>query len=477
MPAVWGKVTAAELLASTNGKELSGDMDTALGGISTDSRKIKTGDIFWALKGERYDGHDFVTKAITEGAVAAVVQQDIWKEKSDVRGYSRNAAVLYAVEDTLKALGDAAAWWRCQHSAVLTAITGSSGKTTTKEMTWEILNLSGPTLKNKGNFNNLIGLPLTLLQLENEHSTAVLEMGMNHRGEIRRLTEIASPDVGIITNVGEAHLEMLGDLEGVAEAKTELVEKIMPESKVAVNGDDAILLKKASKLREDLITFGLGEKNDVRAERIRTVGTGGTTFVIKYKNKSCPVALRVPGVQNVLNALAAATAVLCSGVGLDNIGKGLNNFSGVKSRFTFIPLSGDVTLVDDTYNSNPASLRAAVNSIRGIVGKKQRIIVGLGEMLELGDSTVRAHREAGRRIAELDAHRLIVLGEHARDVLEGAVQSGMSSTRVEAVTSRKEMALRILDEVRNGDLIFLKGSNKIGLAKVVESLRIQLDEE
>jgi UDP-N-acetylmuramoyl-tripeptide--D-alanyl-D-alanine ligase len=220
MSTVWGEITAKEILEPICGTWISGNQQTILKGLSTDSRKTGPGELFWALKGERYDGHDFVEMAIDRGAAGIVIQKDYWK------GEGGRGPVVITVDDTLRALGDMAAWWRQHHSIQLVAITGSAGKTTTKEMAAGILKLGHKTLKNQGNYNNLIGLPLTLMQLDESYRRTVLEMGMNHPGEIARLTCIADPDVGVITNVGMAHIEGLGSLEGVARAKVELVEKL-----------------------------------------------------------------------------------------------------------------------------------------------------------------------------------------------------------------------------------------------------------
>jgi len=226
MPAAWGKIAAGEILSPTNGNRVSGNSETVLSGISTDSRSIKPGELFWALKGERFDGHDFALKTIGLGAAGILVQKDWWNsEVATKRPSNSRIPLIITVNDTLKALGDLATWWRQQHNVRVVAITGSSGKTTTKEMVANILEQGSGTLKNQGNFNNLIGLPLTLLQLEERHQNAVLEMGMNRPGEIGRLTEIADPDVGAITNVGMAHIEGLGDLQGVAKAKQSLLKK------------------------------------------------------------------------------------------------------------------------------------------------------------------------------------------------------------------------------------------------------------
>ncbi|MDY6972917.1 MAG: UDP-N-acetylmuramoyl-tripeptide--D-alanyl-D-alanine ligase [Thermodesulfobacteriota bacterium] len=479
MAAAWGKITAKEIIDPIRGTfegsmlEAEGSWptgapekpQTVFSGLSTDSRRIRPGELFWALKGERFDGHDFVLKAVERGAAGVVVQ------KHHLPTGESRIPIAISVDDTIKALGDLAGWWRRQYRVRVFAITGSSGKTTTKEMAASILEMGNRTLKNQGNFNNLIGLPLTILRLEEGHSNMVVEMGMNQPGEIARLTEIADPDVGVITNVGMAHLEGLRDIEGIARAKSELVEKISSKGKVLANGDDELLMKTVLSFRKDVLTFGLGRENDVRACRIRDSGRKGVSFDLRYQGRSMPVRLRTPGLQNVSNALAAAAIGLCSNEPDGHIVEGLARFAGIEGRFTVVPLAGGVTLVDDTYNSNPSSLKAALESVKTLVDKDGRIIVGLGEMMELGDAASSAHLEAGRLVAEIGAHYLLAMGEHAHEMVDGAVKSDMPRFRGEVVKTHSEMVKRIIDEIREKDLILLKGSRKMELGKVVYGLK------
>jgi len=297
---------------------------------------------------------------------------------------------------------------------------------------------------------------------------------MNHWGEIGRLTEIADPHVGLITNVGMAHLEGVGNLQGVAKAKTELVEKISPESKVILNGDDTLLVESAAPFKKDIMTFGLGRHNDVRAMDIRDAGRKGTIFRLAFQGRSWGVKLSVPGMHHVLNAAAAASISLCFQEPLENIVEGLRSFEGVKGRFKTSLIGRDVLLVDDTYNANPSSLKATLDSVRSLVETGGRIIVGIGDMLELGDQAGAAHLEAGRRVAELQPYRFFSMGEHAEDMVKGALESGLSPSQARVVESHLEMAQEIREGIREGDLVVLKGSRKMGLEKVVERLKASL---
>ena len=472
MTPIWGEITAGTIIAPIQGELIAGSPEAVISGLSTDSRRIAQGELFWALKGEKYDGHDFVAQAIDKGAAGAVIDKGHRPEISVTRN-----PVLISVTDTLKGLGDLGNWWRRGHPIPVAAITGSVGKTTTKEMAASILGLHALTLKNEGNLNNLIGLPLTLLLLAKAHQRAVLEMGMNRAGEIARLTEIAEPNMGLITNVGRAHLEGLGDINAVARAKVELLEKMPKESQAILNGDDELLLRTASPFQRKLTTFGLGPENQIRAEKIQSLGKEGTAFDLRFFGRTQPVRLRVPGLQNVFNALAASAVALCLESSPEHIREGLRGFEGIKGRFMISHLPGGVILVDDTYNCNPASLRAALDSARGLVTGEGRLIVGLGEMLELGDETVPAHLEAGNMVAERGAFYFLAMGEHAPQMIEGAVSKGFPKQRATEARSHEEMAQEIGASMNKGDVILLKGSRRMQLEIVAGYLKGKDQEE
>jgi UDP-N-acetylmuramoyl-tripeptide--D-alanyl-D-alanine ligase len=464
MSAEWDKITAADILLATGGKLVRGSNAKRFKGFSTDSRGIMEDCLFWALEGERFDGHDFVSQAIQKGAGGAVVRKSFGPTALP----DRDVAIV-TVQDTLRALGDFASWWRHRYRIRVVGITGSAGKTTTKEMAAAALGVRGVTLKNQGNFNNLIGLPVTLLRLENKHRFAVLEMGMNHPGEIGRLAEIADPDIGVITNVAGVHLEGLGSIDGVARAKVELIQKMHPRAVAILNGDDPVLMRAASSAKSRMLTFGKGPKNDVIARNIRAMDKG-ISFDISHGTNLFTVKLNVAGFQNVYNALAATAIGLQWGLSSEDLVDGLGAFKGIHGRFTMTKLPGGVTLVDDTYNSNPFSLHAAIGSLKALA-PGDRILVGLGEMLELGNETVTAHLEAGAKVADLGARRFFALGEHADLMIQGALGKGFPGERAVAVRDHKEMEERIRAEMKEGDFVFLKASRRVGLDKVVERLR------
>jgi UDP-N-acetylmuramoyl-tripeptide--D-alanyl-D-alanine ligase len=465
MTVKWGDINVKDVISPLGGELTNGDPGLPIEGISTDSRDILPGGIFFALKGENFDGHDFALKAVAKGASCIVVDRD-----HDIQIPRGIEASIIVVGDTLKALGDLASWWRHQFNVKVAAITGSAGKTTTKEMTAHILGLTSKTLSNKGNLNNQIGLPLTVLQLEEDMRKMVLEMGMNRFGEIARLTEIADPDVGLITNVGKAHLEGLGDIRGVARAKTELLEKISQNGIVILNGDDDLLMKEASRFKRDLITFGLESGNDVRAASIRNLEKGGISFELQYKGNSEEVLMPLPGRHNLYNALAAASIALTIEEPFSNIAIGLSFYDGLKGRFKSVLLNNNITLVDDTYNSNPSSLKAALDSVKDMAVDGKRIILGLGDMLELGDEAIPAHIEAGNMAAGIGASWLFVMGEHAKEMIKGATQGGLASARAVEVKSHEEMVQKIGDVLKSEDVILLKGSRRMGLDAVARAL-------
>lgn len=464
MTAIWKEIRLKEFMAPVNGEIISGDPDTVITGVSTDTREIKKGEVFIALKGENFDGHKFLAEAVNKGAACVVVDDDK-KVPKDL-----DAAII-RVKDTLTALGDFAGYIRHKHDVKVVSITGSMGKTTTKEMTACILEEGNETLKNQGNFNNLVGLPLTLLGLSENHKRAVLEMGMNRFNEIRRLTEISDPDIGLITNVGPVHFEGVGDIYGVARAKTEMIEEMRPEAKVILFGDDKILMKEVTRFNREFFTFGLGPENDVTAEDIDISMESGLSYRLKYRNDSILVKLPVSGMHNLINSLAAASVAICMNEKFNNIAIGLSRFKGVKGRLVSDILPDDVLFLDDTYNSNPSSLKAALRVAKERAGNTRTLIVGLGEMLELGSETEKAHIEAGRLVAEAGARFLFSMGAHAQCMLQGALEAGFPKDRAIIVKSHHDMIKSINDVVEKGDLVLLKGSRMMRLEKVVQGLK------
>lgn len=461
-------IRSKDIQKAISGRLVRGNRDAVFSGISTDSRKIVKGNLFFALKGERFDGHSFVLDAVEIGASGAVIEEayvdKILRELKDMQG-----VVVISVQDTLKALGDLAKWWRNQYNIQIIAITGSTGKTSTKEMISNILSINKKVLKNPGNYNNLIGLPITLLTLNDSYDISVLEMGMNMPGEIRRLTEIANPDIGLITNIGPVHLQGVKDIYGVANAKAELVEKISSNGIVFVNGDDELLIRATSQFKKEMIKFGKNSKNDVKLEKIFFSDIRRSAFRISWKKRNFDLSINVPGISNVMNALAASAICIYLGESEENIRRGLSRYQGIKGRFEIISLNNNNILINDTYNSNPLSLKASIQSVKGIRGEK-RLIIGLGDMLELGDYSPRAHREAGKMIAELRPDLFIAMGSFSKDMIEGAKEAGMPEDKLLIVSEHEEMIYEIEKRLYEDCIVFLKGSRAMALEKVADNI-------
>lgn len=447
-----------EHIARMTGGAITGPVKNCpLGGLSTDSRNIAPGDLFVPLRGERFDGHDYLSQAVRNGAAACLSDEVV----------AGLPVPVVRVEDTLRALGDIAAAYRLQLKGPLVAITGSAGKTTTKEMLASILERIGPGLKTAGNFNNLIGLPLTLMKLQPDDQWAVLEMGTSALGEIERLTEIARPTIGVITNVGAAHLETLAGLDGVARAKGELVAGLQGGVAV-VNLDDprVAVLPIANGVKK--LTYGLAEEADIRAEAI-VEEDNRLGFTLVTRSARRPVILSIPGRHNVHNALAAAAAATELSVTIDDIVGGLEAFRPVAGRMNLFPLTCGGLVLDDCYNSNPLSATAALDALKKLDGRGRRIAV-LGDMLELGPAAQELHRELGEKAAAV-ADLLIAVGSFSEAVCAGAVKAGMNSDRVERLGSAGDAATLLQDILRPGDLILVKGSRGVKLEQVVEILK------
>ncbi|HEX9079756.1 MAG TPA: UDP-N-acetylmuramoyl-tripeptide--D-alanyl-D-alanine ligase, partial [Desulfuromonadaceae bacterium] len=427
-----------------------------------DSRQVRAGDLFVALAGERFDGHDFIRSAADQGVKVFLVDSARFPAEAVPAGIT-----AVAVKDTLAALGDLAARHRRRFDLPVAGITGSNGKTTVKEMLATILTLTGPGLKTAGNLNNLIGLPRMLFQLDGGHRWAVLEMGMSEPGEIDRLAEIAAPEVGVITNAFPAHLASMGSVEAVARAKGELFLRLPTGGCAVCNGDDPLVSRLPVLSGVRRITFGLGEA-EVTATGIENLGRRGQRFTLFLHGERLPILLKAFGAHNVTNALAAAAAASAMSVPMDAIREGLELFTPYDKRFNLEELEGAV-LIDDSYNANPASMRAALTTLRDI-REGHRSIAVLGDMLELGAIAAQAHRETGK-IAASCVDRLYVMGEMAQTVADGAMEGGLSAKTVIVATSHEEILDDLRQTVNPGDFILVKGSRGMGMEKVAEGLR------
>ncbi|MGM0452147.1 MAG: UDP-N-acetylmuramoyl-tripeptide--D-alanyl-D-alanine ligase [Thermodesulfobacteriota bacterium] len=459
--------TINDLLSATGGELMSGAGQGRFATIATDSRRSGENDVFVAICGQRFDAHDFAADVIGKGGRCVIVDRN--KAGDLPLGNWREQGVnCIAVGDTISALGALAAYNRKRAGVPVIAITGSNGKTTTKEMTAAICRRRFSTLATSGNLNNEIGMPLTLLQLEPTHELAVLELGMNHPGEIGRLSAICRPDIGVITNVGPAHLAGLGDLETVAAAKGELLEHIDPEGATVLNADDSNVLALQAKAKTRTVLFGTQNPAQIRAGRIRQEdGTIGFDLILP--DSTIAITLHVYGGFMTYNALAAASAAHQLGIGPEEIKTGLESFSAVKGRMAIYETGQGAYLIDDTYNANPGSMAAAISTLAGLTGKKRGILVA-GDMLELGDAAARHHEEIGEIAASQGITRLYLTGEFAARVAQGARAGGMAGNNI-FVGTRDDIVKDLASRLESGDWVLVKGSRSTGMEEIVAQLR------
>src|SRR5271166_3354087 len=424
-------------------------------GYSIDSRTIRTGDLFFAVKGERLDGHDYVSAALEKGAAAAVVRTD------EVHRYPAPLRLL-AVDDTLVALQTLATAVRKVWGKPLVGVTGSAGKTTTKEAIAHVLSARFRVLKSEGNFNNHFGLPLMLLKLEPEHDVAVIEMGMSHAGEIRALARIAQPEIGVVTNVAPVHLEFFDSIAGIARAKYELIESLPSGGTAVLNADDEYVSQFGRNFHGRVVTFGVHKPADVSARHIELRGPMGSAFEVVADGKQAHATLPLLGEHNIYNALAAVAAGLQYGIPLHEGAGSLATLSAGDKRGEILSYAG-ATIVNDCYNSNPKALDSMVRSLAQLPG--QRRVVVAGEMLELGPAAEAMHREAGRHMAHCGIDALLGVRGLAKAMVAGASAAGM---RAEFVDTPEDAAEWLRREVIPGDVILLKASRGVRLERALE---------
>lgn len=450
-------LSVGEIVQAVGGRLLGGDPLTRVKGVSTDSRTVRGGEVFFALKGKRFDGHDFVPQALACGAVSAVVQ----KEVSVPQG-----PALIQVEDPLKALGDLALFWRRKLKAKVVGITGSCGKTTTREMIAAVLKYAGrKVLSSPRNYNNLIGLPLSLLLAQPDHEALVLEMGMSAPGEIRRLSQIASPDIGVLTNVGPVHLEGFpSGIEGVKEAKAEILEGMGVGAVFVYNADDPLVREIALRFKGEKIGFGKSPESLVRLLQVEEKG-GKIDIEVQTPKGILRTELDLLGEGALYCALGAIATLMVLGVELEEIGLGLRSFQAVEGRMFLRSIKG-VWVIDDTYNSNPLALKVAIEVLSKKVGRR---IAVLGDMAELGPWAERYHREIGRLCGTLGLDGLFLLGKWAEVVASEASKNGLKG-KVVVAKEHGELAKELKGFLKEGDWVLVKGSRTMEMDKVIAYL-------
>ncbi len=456
------KLTLAEVTQAVDGALIAGDMDSAITGVSIDTRTLQAGDLFFALKGENSDGHRFIVTALEAGAGGLIVSD----ESAVPTGLDKP---VVKVQDVLWSLGDLAAYYRSKFDVRVIGITGSVGKTTTKEMLSAILERKWRVLKNEMNYNNEIGVPLTLFQLQPSHEVAVLEMAMRGIGEIRRLAQIAKPEIGVITNIGISHIERLGSQGAIAEAKSELLQELPPDGLAILNAEDGYFTVMRDRFGGRVISFGSSQDADIVGARIKQSKEGRWTCAIMKEGATIKVSLPVIGNYNVFNALAAAAVAIGMGVDLSTVKDGLENFTQPSMRMELIRSRQGFTVLNDAYNASPASVCAALKTLQALAGYDRKIVV-LGNMLELGDYAPKAHRDIGSTVARSGVDKLVAVGELAADIVEGAKSAGYPEENIEWYPDGLSAAAGLKSQVKSGDAVLVKGSRAMRMEEIVRIL-------
>ncbi len=452
-------LSISEVIKASQGRLMNPQGEIGISGVSIDSRSTKPGDMFIALKGENLDGHDFIEAAIEKGAVLVISQKEL----------SSCSTPYILVEDTLKALHGIAQYYRNKFTIPFVAVTGSSGKTTTKDMIASVLSQRFSVLKTEGNYNNAIGLPLTLFNLGHEHQAAVLEMGMNSLGEIKVLSDLVRQDIGVISNVGTAHIEMLGSRENILKAKLEIFSYFDEGSTAVINGDNDMLAGIGPAYYR-IIRYGINAGNDILAYEIEEKGEAGIDFTVDIEGVPSRFTVMLPGIHNVYNALSAIAVARLFGMGAEDIRKGLLSFKPSKLRMDIIQLGNGVKIINDAYNANPESMKAAIDVLQSLKSGGRSICI-TGDMLELGDFSEEEHYAVGAYAAAMGVDIIAAAGRFSETVKRGAEASGMTRGNAYAFPTKEEAASSLGEMVRPGDVVLIKGSRIMKMEYIVDFLR------
>lgn len=447
------KFTIEQVRAACGGEYLEyGEGD--ISNVTIDSRTAGSGSLFVAVKGENTDGHNYIDKAFENGALAALTEQD--------NKFGKNA--LIKVDNTVEALGRIAKAYKLKYNIPTVGVTGSVGKTTTKDMIAAVMSCMGCCLKTKGNYNNELGLPLTVFGIEDYHKSAVLEMGMSARGEISYLSDIARPDVAVITNVGMSHIENLGSREAILAAKMEICDHFSDENLLIINGDCDMLRKVEKDKPYKIIVYGMSDTADIRAENIHDNGMEGSSFTVIAENACFDVKVKTPGMHNIYNALAAATVGLHYGIAPGRIAEAIENYEPTSMRMTVEETAG-ITLINDCYNASPDSVRASL----AVLGKTSgRRVAVLGDVYELGEYAEKAHFDMGQ-MCEGTVDVLLCAGENAKYIADGAKKAGISE--IEYFPNTQKAAEAVNSIVKDGDTVLVKASRAMKFEVICDTLK------
>jgi UDP-N-acetylmuramoyl-tripeptide--D-alanyl-D-alanine ligase len=468
--------TIEEVLEVTSARLLLGDstgLRRKIHRLCSDSREVRSGDLFVAFKGDHFDGHEFVERALQKGAIGALIESGSAAASSLKSWRAAPVPFVLAVPDALLAYQQLATYHRSRFHIPIVAVTGSNGKTTTKEMVARVLEERWKVLVTEGNLNNRIGVPHTLLRLTDRHEAAVIEMGVDHKGQTTRLADITRPTIGLITNIGPDHLEFFGTMEVSAEAKGELLDVLAPDQAAVLNADDPYFGYLASRARCRVVSFGLSPTALVRATDVQSDAKGMTfRLSLPGRVRPTPVTLPAHGFHNLSNALAAATVgYLCELSGA-KIAQGLLHFRPATMRSQVERLGG-ITVINDCYNANPASMKAAVDLLAEL-GAGTHTVAVLGDMLELGVHAPAFHLEVGAHVAARGITSLVSCGALGRAIAEGARKAGMAHERITECSDAQEAVARVLSIAHPGDVVLVKGSRGMRMEQVVDALRAGL---
>ncbi|HZR24205.1 MAG TPA: UDP-N-acetylmuramoyl-tripeptide--D-alanyl-D-alanine ligase [Vicinamibacterales bacterium] len=464
------RLTAARVAAAMQGTLVAGEGGTVFSGVSIDTRTLKPGELFVAIHGERFDGAAFVEQAIAAGAAGVVVGRVFGA--GEPAGLKTRPTSVIAVDDTTLALQSLARAIRRESGTKVVAITGSAGKTTTKEITSEFLAARYRVIRNRGNLNNHIGLPLSLIELTQRPEIAVVELGMNHAGEIRTLVGVAEPEVRVWTNVGEAHLGFFASKDAIADAKAEIFEGASAPTVLVANADDDLIVARLPRFRGRTVTFGIDRDADVRAHDVVDRGVEGTRARVSTPRGEITIETPLVGRTNLANILAATAVALHFNVPLDAIAERARTLRPAAHRGEVIKLSSGVTIVDDSYNANPTATKRAIEVL--VRTPAARRIAVIGEMLELGDHSIGLHEDVGRAAAHAKVDTLLTVGGAPAEALaDAAVRAGLARDAVAHFATSDEAADRAVAVVRPGDLVLVKGSRGVKTDRVVERLKAE----
>ncbi|MCK8827137.1 UDP-N-acetylmuramoyl-tripeptide--D-alanyl-D-alanine ligase [Natroniella acetigena] len=452
------EISLSEIVEAVDG-QVENEEELNITNISTDTRTLQPGDLFIALIGENFDGHQFVADAFQKGAKAAIVSREIDSKQP-----------LIKVEDTTVALQELARYYRKKFAIPVVAVTGSTGKTTTKDMVAAALTKRYKVLKTAGNFNNEIGLPLTLFRLDSTFDAVVVEMGMRGLGQIEQLTQIAEPNVGIVTNIGVTHIELLKSIERIAQAKSELISNLNDNGIAILNGDDDRVRNMDSLTQGEVITYGLNKYNKVRATNIKSLEEDGIEFdlIIDRESYSEKIFIPTPGKYNVYNALAAISVGIALEFELKDIKIGLKELKLTEMRNEILESESGFKIINDTYNANPTSMKAALNTLDEIANKRK--IVVLGDMLELGEIAEKEHNKLGWLVANKKVNYLVTVGKLASEIANGAEENGMKQENIFSYSNKDVALKKILKIIKANDTILVKGSRGMELEEICYAL-------